>query len=60
MDLYNMAQELSGVEFVIIGSGMILAVILTFILAKRQIMRFAIRSRRGPHLPIGHGAKKVT
>ncbi|CAB3374082.1 Hypothetical predicted protein [Cloeon dipterum] len=24
----------------------------------RQIMRFAIRSRRGPHAPIGHEAKK--
>lgn len=22
-------------------------------------MRFALRSRRGPHVPIGHDAKKV-
>lgn len=38
--------------------GAILFIIL-FIFAKRQIMRFALRSRRGPHFPIGHDAKKV-
>jgi len=37
--------------------GAILFIIL-FIFAKRQIMRFALRSRRGPHFPIGHDAKK--
>lgn len=33
--------------------------VLLFIFVKRQIMRFAMRSRRGPHAPIGHNAPKV-
>lgn len=33
--------------------------VLLFIFVKRQIMRFAMRSRRGPHAPIGHNATKV-
>ncbi|XP_026474115.1 uncharacterized protein C1orf43 homolog [Ctenocephalides felis] len=53
-----MSEQLSGVTIVlIIGGGVILAVIL-FIFAKRQIMRFSLRSRRGPHIAIGHDAKK--
>lgn len=55
----NMAQELSGVTVVIIIAMGVLLFILLFIFAKRQIMRFALRSRRGPHVPIGHDAKKV-
>lgn len=54
-----MAEQLSGVTIVIfIGCG-VLTFFILFIFAKRQIMRFALRSRRGPHVPIGHGAKKV-
>lgn len=55
-----MAQQLSGVSVVIFIAGGILTFILLFIFAKRQIMRFALRSRRGPHVPIGHDGKKVT
>lgn len=55
-----MAQQLSGVTVVIFIAGGILTFILLFIFAKRQIMRFALRSRRGPHVPIGHDGKKVT
>jgi hypothetical protein len=55
-----MAEQLSGVTVVIIIACGVLAVILFFLFAKRQIMRFALRSRRGPHVPIGHGAKKVS
>lgn len=55
----NMPQELSGVTVVIIIALGVLLFILLFIFAKRQIMRFALRSRRGPHVPIGHDAKKV-
>ena len=33
--------------------------VLLFIFVKRQIMRFVMRSRRGPHAPIGHNAPKV-
>jgi len=54
-----MAQQLSGVTVVIFIAGGILTFILLFIFAKRQIMRFALRSRRGPHVPIGHDGKKV-
>lgn len=32
---------------------------LLFIFVKRQIMRFAVKSRRGPHAPVGHNAPKV-
>ncbi|XP_046419454.1 protein C1orf43 homolog [Neodiprion virginianus] len=53
-----MSEEPSGVTVVIfIGFG-VLTFVLLFIFAKRQIMRFALRSRRGPHVPIGHDAKK--
>lgn len=55
----NMSEQLSGVTVVtIIGLG-VLTFLLLFIFAKRQIMRFALRSRRGPHIPIGHDATKV-
>lgn len=54
-----MTQKLSGVTVVIFIAGGILTVILLFIFAKRSIMRFALRSRRGPHVPIGHDGKKV-
>lgn len=43
---------------IFIAAG-VLTILLLFIFAKRQIMRFALRSRRGPHIPIGHDAKKV-
>lgn len=54
-----MTQELSGVTIVIFIAAGVLTILLLFIFAKRQIMRFALRSRRGPHIPIGHDAKKV-
>ncbi|XP_046403319.1 protein C1orf43 homolog [Ischnura elegans] len=53
-----MTQELSGVTVVVFIACGVLTFILLFIFAKRQIMRFALRSRRGPHVPIGHDAKK--
>lgn len=59
MDCAKMAQELSGVTIVIFIAAGVLTILLLFIFAKRQIMRFALRSRRGPHIPIGHDAKKV-
>lgn len=56
----NMSEELSGVTVVIIIGLGVLTFLLLFIFAKRQIMRFALRSRRGPHVPVGHDAPKVT
>ncbi|CAH1113711.1 unnamed protein product [Psylliodes chrysocephalus] len=55
----NMSEELSGVTVVIIIGLGVLTFLLLFIFAKRQIMRFALRSRRGPHIPIGHDSSKV-
>lgn len=53
-------QELSGVMVIIIIGGGVLMSIILFIFAKRQIMRFTIRSRgNGPHLPVGYDSKKV-
>lgn len=34
------------------------AFVLIFIFGKRQIMRFALKSRRGPHVPIATDAPK--
>uniref|UniRef100_H3DJL5 Chromosome 1 open reading frame 43 n=1 Tax=Tetraodon nigroviridis TaxID=99883 RepID=H3DJL5_TETNG len=49
---------LSGVNVVLIMAYGSLVFVLLFIFVKRQIMRFAMRSRRGPHAPIGHNATK--
>ncbi|XP_058453661.1 protein C1orf43 homolog isoform X2 [Malaya genurostris] len=51
-------EELSGVMIVIIIGGGVLAVTICFIIAKRQIVRFTLRQRRGPHVAVGHDAKK--
>lgn len=55
----NMSEQLSGVNAVIIIAAGVLTFLILFIFAKRQIMRFTLKSRRGPHVPIGHDAKKV-
>lgn len=55
---HKMSKELSGVTIILIISGGVLTFVILFIFAKRQIMRFAIRSRRGPHVPVGHDANK--
>lgn len=51
-------EELSGVMIVLIIGGGVLAVTICFIIAKRQIVRFTLRQRRGPHVAVGHDAKK--
>ncbi|KAI5636541.1 NICE-3 protein domain-containing protein [Phthorimaea operculella] len=48
----------SSLHIIFIISGGVLTCIILFIFAKRQITRFALRSRRGPHVPIGADAKK--
>ncbi|XP_059473803.1 protein C1orf43 homolog [Neocloeon triangulifer] len=53
-----MLAKLSASAIIIFVVAGILTFVMLFIFAKRQIMRFAIRSRRGPHAPIGHEAKK--
>jgi len=57
--LRKMAQQLSGVTVVIIIAAGVLTFLLLFIFAKRQIMRFTLRSHRGPHTPLGVDATKV-
>lgn len=54
----KMENELSGVMIVLIVGGGVLTFVTLFIFAKRQIMRFTLRSRRGPHVPVGHDAPK--
>lgn len=52
-------QQLSGIMIIIIIAGGILICLLLFIFAKRQIVRFAIRSPRGINTP-GADASKVS
>lgn len=52
-------EQLSGVMIIIIIGGGVLTFVTLFVFAKRQIMRFTLRSRRGPHVPVGNDAKKV-
>uniref|UniRef100_W5LA79 Chromosome 1 open reading frame 43 n=1 Tax=Astyanax mexicanus TaxID=7994 RepID=W5LA79_ASTMX len=56
----NMSAEspLSGVNVVLVMAYGSLVFVLLFIFVKRQIMRFAMKSRRGPHVPLGHNAPK--
>uniref|UniRef100_F7A554 Chromosome 1 open reading frame 43 n=1 Tax=Callithrix jacchus TaxID=9483 RepID=F7A554_CALJA len=49
---------LSGVNVVLVMAYGSLVFVLLFIFVKRQIMRFAMKSRRGPHVPVGHNAPK--
>ncbi|XP_078062242.1 protein C1orf43 homolog isoform X2 [Mustelus asterias] len=52
------AKSLSGINVVLVMAYGSLIFVLLFIFVKRQIMRFAMKSRRGPHVPIGHNAPK--
>ncbi|KAF5902330.1 C1orf43-like protein, partial [Clarias magur] len=54
----NQASPLSGVNVVLVMAYGSLVFVLLFIFVKRQIMRFAVKSRRGPHAPVGHNAPK--
>ncbi|XP_062847954.1 protein C1orf43 homolog [Trichomycterus rosablanca] len=49
---------LSGVNVVLVMAYGTLVFVLLFIFVKRQIVRFAMKSRRGPHVPLGHNAPK--
>ena len=49
------AEQLSGTIVVIIIAVGVQFCIMVFIFAKRQIMRFALRNRRGPHASVGQG-----
>ena len=51
-------EQLSGVAVVIIVAVGVQTFIMLFIFAKRQIMRFTLRSRRGPHVSVGQGGVK--
>ncbi|CAK6960712.1 protein C1orf43 homolog [Scomber scombrus] len=50
--------SLSSVNVVLVMAYGSLVFVLLFIFMKRQIMRFAMKSRRGPHVPLGHNAPK--
>ncbi|XP_029307406.1 protein C1orf43 homolog [Cottoperca gobio] len=49
---------LSHINVVLVMAYGSLVFVLLFIFVKRQIMRFAMKSRRGPHVPLGHNAPK--
>ncbi|KAJ8004998.1 hypothetical protein DPEC_G00142090 [Dallia pectoralis] len=51
-------SPLSSVNVVLVMAYGSLVFVLLFIFVKRQIMRFAMKSRRGPHVPLGHNAPK--
>lgn len=51
-------REILNIIFII--SGGVVTFVILFIFAKRQISRFALRSRRGPHVSIGTDATKVS
>ena len=51
-------QQLSGTIVVIIIAMAVQVCIMLVIVVKRQIMRFALRNRRGPHTHIGQGEIK--
>lgn len=51
-------EQLSGVAVVIIMGICVQTIIILIIFAKRQIMRFTLRSRRGPHVSVGQGGLK--
>ncbi|XP_071965416.1 protein C1orf43 homolog isoform X2 [Antedon mediterranea] len=53
------AAELSFEYIILIGGFAAMIVIVLLIFAKRQIMRFALKSSRGPHTSIGKGLSKV-
>lgn len=48
----------NNVNVVLVMAFGSLVFVLLFIFVKRQIMRFAMKSRRGPHVPLGHNAPK--
>lgn len=52
-------QQLSGTIVVIIIAMAVQVCIMLVIVVKRQIMRFALRNRRGPHTHIGQGGPKA-
>lgn len=49
---------LSSINVVLVMAYGSLVFVLLFVFVKRQIMRFAMKSRRGPHVPLGHNAPK--
>ncbi|XP_015795645.1 uncharacterized protein C1orf43 homolog [Tetranychus urticae] len=52
------SNELSGFTIIMVVAVGIMAFILLFLFAKRQIMRFTLKNRRGPHCPIGLDAHR--
>uniref|UniRef100_A0A8C7YAR5 Chromosome 1 open reading frame 43 n=1 Tax=Oryzias sinensis TaxID=183150 RepID=A0A8C7YAR5_9TELE len=48
----------NGVNVVLVMAYGSLIFLLLFVFVKRQVMRLAMKSRRGPHAPIGHNVPK--
>uniref|UniRef100_UPI00358EB797 protein C1orf43 homolog isoform X2 n=1 Tax=Myxine glutinosa TaxID=7769 RepID=UPI00358EB797 len=54
----NGESSMKNVNVVLVIACGSMIFVLLFLVSKRQIMRFAMRSRRGPHIPVGHNAPK--
>lgn len=57
-----MGEEISGfsgVTVIIFIACGVLTFVLLFLFAKREITRFALKNRRGPHVPVGFDAHKA-
>ncbi|XP_022245228.1 uncharacterized protein C1orf43 homolog isoform X3 [Limulus polyphemus] len=55
---HKMADQLSGITVVIFIAFGVLTCILLFLFGKRQIARFSLKTRKGPHMPVGYSASK--
>lgn len=55
----SVSNWLAGVNVMLVMAYGSLVFVLLFIFVKRQNMRFAMKSQRGPHVPVGHNAPKV-
>lgn len=51
-------EQLSGTIVLIIIAIGVQVCIMLIIFAKRQIMRFALRNRSGPHMHVGQGTSR--
>ncbi|MXQ92807.1 hypothetical protein E5288_WYG010631 [Bos mutus] len=52
----SVSNWLTGVNVMLVMAYGSLVFVLLFIFVKRQNMCFAMKSQRGPHVPVGHNA----
>ncbi|KAJ8664979.1 hypothetical protein QAD02_006641 [Eretmocerus hayati] len=52
-------HQLTNTTIILFIAAGVQTILILFIFAKRQIMRFSLRSRRGPHTPIAYDTEKA-